>query len=121
MARRTPGDNVSPDQFQTVTTVLASDWCQKTFVFCVLCPHYLPLGLRGCFFLRKTKNPRILVCRLQSSPYFSVVQESASGQAKNLERGGKYRQAGVGDDKTTDCLSALLRYSSFFFHALWAY
>ena len=28
-ARRAPGDNVLPDQFQTVATVLASDWCQK--------------------------------------------------------------------------------------------
>ena len=25
--------NVLPDQFQTVAAVLASDWCQKTFVF----------------------------------------------------------------------------------------
>ena len=30
---RTPGDDVLPDQFQTVAAVLASDWCQKTFVF----------------------------------------------------------------------------------------
>ena len=30
------GDNVLPDQFQTVTAVLASDWCQKTFMF--FCP-----------------------------------------------------------------------------------
>ena len=35
-ARRTPGDNVLPDRFQTVAVVLASDWCQKTFVF--FCP-----------------------------------------------------------------------------------
>ena len=28
-ARRAPGDNVLPDQFQTVAAVLASDWCQK--------------------------------------------------------------------------------------------
>ena len=35
-ARRAPGDNVLPDQFQTVAVVLASDWCQKTFVF--FCP-----------------------------------------------------------------------------------
>ena len=28
--RRAPGDNVLPDQFQTVPAVLASDWCQKT-------------------------------------------------------------------------------------------
>ena len=33
MARRAPGDNVLPDQFQMVTAVLASDWCQKTCVF----------------------------------------------------------------------------------------
>ena len=32
-ARRAPGDNVLPDQFQTVAAVLASDWCQKTQVF----------------------------------------------------------------------------------------
>ena len=30
---RAPGDNVLPDQFQTVAAVLTSDWCQKTFVF----------------------------------------------------------------------------------------
>ena len=34
--RRAPGDNVLTDQFQTVRPILASDWCQKTFVF--LCP-----------------------------------------------------------------------------------
>ena len=32
-ARRAPGDNVLPDQFQTAAAVLASDWCQKTCVF----------------------------------------------------------------------------------------
>ena len=32
-AGRAPGDNVLPDQFQTVVVVLGSDWCQKTFVF----------------------------------------------------------------------------------------
>ena len=35
-ARRAPGDNVLPDQFQTLGAVLASDWCQKTVVF--FCP-----------------------------------------------------------------------------------
>ena len=34
--RRTPGDKVLTDQFQTVGVILASDWCQKTFVF--FCP-----------------------------------------------------------------------------------
>ena len=34
--RRAPGDNVLTDQFKTVRPVLASDWCQKTFVF--FCP-----------------------------------------------------------------------------------
>ena len=34
--RRAPGDKVLKDQFQTVGVVLASDWCQKTFVF--FCP-----------------------------------------------------------------------------------
>ena len=33
MARKAPGDNVLPDQFQTVAAVLASDWCQKTVFF----------------------------------------------------------------------------------------
>ena len=28
-----PGDNVLPDQFQTVAAVLASDWCQKNTSF----------------------------------------------------------------------------------------
>ena len=35
--KRAPGDNVLPDQFQTVAAVLASDWCQK--IFCVLLPN----------------------------------------------------------------------------------
>ena len=40
-ARRAPGDNVLPDQFQTVTAVLASDWCQKTCVFLApIRPYY---------------------------------------------------------------------------------
>ena len=34
--RRAPGDNALTDQFQTVRQVLASDLCQKTFVF--FCP-----------------------------------------------------------------------------------
>ena len=33
MRRRAPGDKVLTDQFQTVGVILASDWCQKTFVF----------------------------------------------------------------------------------------
>ena len=33
---RAPGDKVLTDQFQTVGAILASDWCQKTFVF--FCP-----------------------------------------------------------------------------------
>ena len=31
--RRAPGDNVLPDQFQTVDAVLSSDWCQKNTSF----------------------------------------------------------------------------------------
>ena len=31
--RRAPVDKVLTDQFQTVGVILASDWCQKTFVF----------------------------------------------------------------------------------------
>ena len=33
---RAPGDKVLTDQFQTVGVTLASDWCQKIFVF--FCP-----------------------------------------------------------------------------------
>ena len=33
---RAPGDKVLPGQFQTVGVLLASDWCQKIFVF--FCP-----------------------------------------------------------------------------------
>ena len=33
---RAPGDKVLTDQFQTVGVILASDWCQKIFVF--FCP-----------------------------------------------------------------------------------
>ena len=33
MARRAPGDNVLPDQFQTVAAVLPSDWAEKHKVF----------------------------------------------------------------------------------------
>ena len=33
MARRAPGDNVLPNQFQMVAPILTSDWCKKTFVF----------------------------------------------------------------------------------------
>ena len=29
MASRAPGDNVLRDQFQTVVTILASDWAEK--------------------------------------------------------------------------------------------
>ena len=36
MRRRAPGDKVLTEQFQTVGVILASDWCQKTFVF--FCP-----------------------------------------------------------------------------------
>ena len=46
-ARRAPGDNVLPDQFQMVTAVLASDWCQK------ICAHesekalWVPVSTKG--------------------------------------------------------------------------
>ena len=50
--RRAPGDNVLPDQFQTLAAVLASDWCQNW------CPHYLPLGLRGCQRSEQSKQWR---------------------------------------------------------------
>ena len=33
---KSPGDKVLTDQFQTVGAILASDWCQKIFVF--FCP-----------------------------------------------------------------------------------
>ena len=33
---RAPGNKVLTDQFQTVRAILASDWCQKIFVF--FCP-----------------------------------------------------------------------------------
>ena len=33
---RAPGNKVLTDQFQTVVVILASDWCQKIFVF--FCP-----------------------------------------------------------------------------------
>ena len=32
-SERAPGEKVLTDQFQTVGAALASDWCQKTFVF----------------------------------------------------------------------------------------
>ena len=32
-ARRAPGDNVLPDQFQTVAAVLPSDWAENTKLF----------------------------------------------------------------------------------------
>ena len=34
--RRAPGDKLLTDHFQTVGVVLASDWCQETFV--IFCP-----------------------------------------------------------------------------------
>ena len=40
-ARRAPGDNVLPDQFQTVAAVLASDWWQKNTSFLALSPGAL--------------------------------------------------------------------------------
>ena len=45
---RAPGDNVLPDQFQTVAAVLVSDWCQKAFVIFL------------CFFLSHTFKPWLL-------------------------------------------------------------
>ena len=40
-ARRAPGDNVLPDQFQTVAAVLASDWCQKnSSLYFSFVPHF---------------------------------------------------------------------------------
>ena len=46
-AKRAPGDNVLPDQFQTVAAVLPSDWAGKLKSFLApplvnakLCPHF---------------------------------------------------------------------------------
>ena len=61
--RRAPGDKVLRDQFQTVRLVLASDWCQKNFVF--FCPiaeqqdqesfhdRYIQASCSPCYSRRK--------------------------------------------------------------------
>ena len=42
---RAPGDIVLQYQFQTVAAVLASDWCQKIFVF--FCPIRVKYALES--------------------------------------------------------------------------
>ena len=43
-----PGDKVLTDQFQTVGAALASDWCQKTFVFFLPNHRAARLGVVSC-------------------------------------------------------------------------
>ena len=65
MARRGPGDNVLPDQFQTVTAILASDWCQKNASFSFLRalffhPFRLSLAPTICPWVSKDENDALL-------------------------------------------------------------
>ena len=46
---RAPGDKVLTDQLQTVGAVLASDWCQKIFVFFLPNHRAVTLGVVSCF------------------------------------------------------------------------
>ena len=56
---RAPGDKVLTDQFQTVGEVLASDWCQKIFVFL---PNHraVTLGVVSCFPTRDIHTRQLL-------------------------------------------------------------
>ena len=50
---RAPGDKVLKDQFQMVGVILASDWCQKIFVFFLPNHRAARLGAVSCFPTRK--------------------------------------------------------------------
>ena len=96
-ARRAPGDNVLPDQFQTVAAVLASDWCQKNFAniritdqIAFLCVH----APRGHTYLRfspprlpsatKTRFAALLLIRGNYfRPYLSIPACAIEGQHTN--------------------------------------
>ena len=45
--------SVLPEQFQTAAAVLASDWCQKTFVFFCPIKGQQTLGVISCVLTRK--------------------------------------------------------------------
>ena len=77
--RRAPGNKVLKDQFQTVRLVLASDWCQKTFLF--FCPiaeqqdqesfrvllhdRYIQASCSPCYFgVRHLQTADLQTCRL---------------------------------------------------------
>ena len=80
---RAPGDNVLPDQFQTVAAVLVSDWCQKAFViflcFCVFLPHtfkpwLLPRLLPDSVWCDTESCPILATLRLRGMPGRDVVK-----------------------------------------------
>ena len=62
MGRRVPGDNVLPDQFQTVAAVLASDWCHKTFVFLPMRGHQTLESFHVFLFIRKVYEVQLFGC-----------------------------------------------------------
>ena len=56
---RAPGDKLLTDQLQTVRVVLASYWCQKTFVF--PCNYRAArLGIVSCFLTPKIHAGQLL-------------------------------------------------------------
>ena len=90
--RRAPGDKVLKDQFQTVRLVLASDWCQKTFVF--FCPiaeqqdqesfrvllhdRYIQVRCSPCYFEEKSFN-HSTKCRGDCSAYTQETRHKYAG------------------------------------------
>ena len=57
---RAPGDKVLTDQFQTVGAILASDWCQKIFVFFLPNHRAVAVGVASCFPTRNIRTRQLL-------------------------------------------------------------
>ena len=57
---RAPGDKVLTDQFQTVGAILASDWCQKIFVFFLPNHRAGTLGVASCSPTRNIHTRQLL-------------------------------------------------------------
>ena len=70
---RAPGDNVLPDQFQTVAAFLVSDWCQKAFViflcFCVFFTAHVQT-----LVVAKAVLPDSVWCDTESCPILATLR-----------------------------------------------
>ena len=93
---RAPGDKVLTDQFQTVGAILASDWCQKIFVFFLPNHRARTLGVASCSPTRNIHTrlllaicwPRVYSRRkvLNTAQNVGEIRQKVAGYTLNISQ-----------------------------------